>query len=32
MQKEVIDSECNTEIAIETKRWSDFVEYIKNKK
>ena len=24
--------ECNTEVAMETKRWSDFVEHIINKK
>ena len=30
MQKEVI--ECNTEVAMETKRWSYFVEYIINNK
>ena len=30
MQKEVI--ECNTEVAMETKRWTDLVEYIMNKK
>ena len=26
--KDVIESECNTEVAMETKRWSDFVECI----
>ena len=24
--------ECNTEVAMETERWTDFVEYIINKK
>ena len=30
MQKKVI--ECNTEVPMETKRWSDFVECVINKK
>ena len=30
MQKEVI--ECNTVVAMESKRWTDLVEYIINKK